>query len=201
MKKSSMLRLLTPLPVLFVFVAGCGGPHAVRGSDVQGLDTEAMSTGLDKRDLQKALHENMKALQASAVIARWQRENQPTVAVMPIRNETSEHVEGALDALLSDVETTLVNAGHVQVVSLERQPEIVQEVRNQHSGAYDPANVARWGKQIGARYFVTGKVFSSDERSEDERRVQYFMFMQVLDAETGAILFQNKSEITKALVR
>jgi hypothetical protein len=44
-------------------------------------------------------------------------------------------------------------------------------------------------------------VFSSDERTEDERRVQYYMFIQVLDAETGAILFQNKTEITKALVK
>ena len=41
----------------------CGGPQAVRGNQVPGLDQEAMSTGLDKRDLQQALHENMKALQ------------------------------------------------------------------------------------------------------------------------------------------
>ncbi len=160
-----------------------------------------MSTGLDKRDLQEALHENMKALQASAVIQRWQGENLPTVAVTPIRNETSEHVESALDALISDIETTLVNAGHVKVVSLEHQPEIMDEIRRQHAGGFDPSSVARWGKQLGARYFVTGKVFSSDERMEEERRVQYFMFLQVLEAETGAILFQHKTEITKALVK
>ncbi|HMR11770.1 MAG TPA: penicillin-binding protein activator LpoB [Polyangiaceae bacterium] len=179
----------------------CGGPQAVRGGDVEGLDDEAMSTGLDKRDLAQALHTNMEALQASAVIKRWQNENQPTVAVLPLRNETSEHVDSALEALISDIETKLVNAGHVQVVSLERQPQIMDEVRRQYAGGYDPNNMARWGKQIGARYFVTGKVFSADERSDDERRVQYFMFLQVLDVETGAIAFQNKTEITKALVR
>ncbi len=184
-----------------MFAQGCGGPQAVRGGDVEGLDDEAMSTGLDKRDLEGALHENMNALQASAVIKRWQSENQPTVAVLPLRNETSEHVDSSLQALISDIETKLVNAGHVQVVSLERQPEILDEVRRQYAGGYDPSNMARWGKQIGARYFVTGKVFSADERSEDERRVQYFMYLQVLDVETGALLFQNKTEITKALVR
>jgi penicillin-binding protein activator len=192
--------LVFPLSLALLSLSACGGPHAVRGSDVGGLDTEAMSTGLDKRDLERALHENMKALQASAVITRWQNENQPTVAVAPFRNETSEHVEGALDALISDIETKLVKAGHVQVVSLENQPQIMDEIRRQHSGGFDPNTVARWGKQIGARYFVTGKVYSSDERTEDERRVQYFMFLQVLDAETGAILFQNKTEITKAMV-
>ena len=34
----------------------------------QRLDDEAMSTGLDKYDLQKMLHENMEELQASPVI-------------------------------------------------------------------------------------------------------------------------------------
>ncbi len=42
------------------------GPRAVRGEEVAGLDDQAMSTGLDKRDLDKMLHENMKALQASS---------------------------------------------------------------------------------------------------------------------------------------
>jgi uncharacterized protein (TIGR02722 family) len=196
------LKLWTALLTMAVSVplAACGGPQPVRGDDVEGLDDEAMSTGLDRRDLQKLMHENMKALQASAVIRRWQSENGPTVAVMPLRNETSEHVDSALDALISDIETTLVNAGHVRIVSLERQPQMIEEVRRQYSDAFNPAQIAQWGKQVGARYFVTGKVFNADERHEDERRVQYFMFIQVLDAETGEILFQNKSQVTKALI-
>jgi uncharacterized protein (TIGR02722 family) len=191
---------LATLIALTLPQAACGGPKPVRGEDVEGLDDEAMSTGLDRRDLQRMLHENMKALQAAPVIRRWQGENQPSVAVLPIRNETSEHVDSALDALLSDIETTLVNAGGVRVVSLERQPQLMDEVRRQYSDGFDPSKIARWGRQVGARYLVTGKVFSADERHEDERRVQYFMFLQVLDAETADILFQNKTSVTKALV-
>ena len=180
---------------------GCGGPQPVRGEEVEGLDDEAFGTGLDRRDLQKLLHGNMQALQASPVIKRWQQENRPTVAVMPIRNETSEHVDSALQALISDIETTLVNAGHVRVVSLENQPQLLEEVRRQYQDGFDRSQVARWGRQVGARYFVTGKLFSTDERHEGERRIQYFLFMQVLDAETSDILFQYKSALTKALVR
>ncbi len=180
--------------------AACGGPQAVRGDDVPGLDDEAMSTGLDRRDLQKLLHENMEAMQSSAVVQRWQQEQRPAVAVLPIKNETSEHVDSALDALISDVETKLVNAGHVRVISLERQPELKEQVRQQYSDGFDPAAIARWGRQVGARYVITGKVFSTDERANDERRVQYSLFMQVLDVETSDILFQNKSSLTKALI-
>ncbi len=191
---------LVALSALSVALGACGGPKPVRGEDVEGLDDEAMSTGLDRRDLQRMLHENMKALQAAPVIRRWQSENRPSVAVLPLRNQTSEHVDSALDALLSDIETTLVNAGGVRVVSLEQQPKLMEEVRRQYSDGFDPAQISRWGKQVGARYLVTGKVFSADERNEDERRVQYFMFLQVLDSETSDILFQNKTSVTKALV-
>lgn len=184
---------------LAALASGCGGPQPIRGEEVEGFDDQAMSTGLDKRDLQRMLHENMQALQSSAVIRRWERENRPTVAVLPLRNETSEHVDSALDALISDIETRLVNAGHVRVISMEQQPQLIEEIRRQYSGAFDPAQHSRWGKQIGARYIVTGKVYDAAERHEDERRVQYFMFLQVLDVETGEVLFQNKTSVTKGI--
>jgi uncharacterized protein (TIGR02722 family) len=176
------------------------GPKAVRGEEVEGLDDQAMSTGLDRRDLQKLLQENMKALEAAPVLKRWEGEQMPAVAVLPLRNETTEHVESTLDALISDIETTLVNAGHVRVISMEQQGSLIQEIRKQYSGAFDPSQISTWGKQIGARYIVTGKVFTSDERQDGERRVQYFMFIQVLEVETGQILFQHKSAVTKAII-
>ena len=179
---------------------GCGGPKAVRGEEVEGLDDQAMSTGLDRRDLQKMLHDNMQALQSSPLIARWQQEKGPTVSVLPLRNETTEHIDSQLDALISDIETTMVNAGHVQVISLESQPALQEQVRRQYQDGFDQSKVAAWGKQMGVRYVVTGKVFSSDERQDNERRVQYFMFIQVLEVETSAILFQYKTSVTKALI-
>ncbi len=49
------------------------------------------------------------------------------------------------------------------------------------------------------KYIITGKVFTTDEKFEKERRVQYYLFMQVLEVETGQILFQNKAALTKAI--
>lgn len=192
----SPLLLLLAAPLL----VDCGGPRAVRGEEVAGLDDQAMSTGLDKRDLDKLLHDNMQALQTSAVVQRWEKEDRPQVSVVPLRNETSEHIDSSLDALISEIETTLVNAGHVRVISMMDQPKLVEEIKRQYSGAFDPSKVAGWGKQVGAKYIVTGKVFSNDERQSGERRVQYFMFIQVLDVETGDILFQHKSGVTKAII-
>jgi uncharacterized protein (TIGR02722 family) len=196
----SLCRALAVCAV--VAASGCShATRAVRGSDEPGLDYAAMSTGLDRRDLQQALNENLEKLRTSYVVQRWSAENRPAVSVLPIKNETSEHIDSALSALISDVETKLIEWGGVRVISLENQQDLLAEIRRQYSEGYDQSNVSRWGKQIGARYFVTGKVFTTDERVSAQRRVQYYMFMQVIDVETGEILFQNKSAITKAIVR
>lgn len=176
------------------------GPKAVRGEDVQGLDTDAMGTGLDKRDLQKLKAENMNALDSSAVVKRWETEAMPQLAVLPFRNETSEHIDSALDALISDIETDLINAGHVSVISLENQASLLAEIKRQQGEGFDQGKAAAFGRQMGVKYIITGKVFTTDEKFKDERRVQYYLFMQVLDVETGQILFQNKASLTKAMI-
>lgn len=180
-------------------ITACG-PRAVRGDDVEGLDSEAMGTGLDKVDLQKLLSENMNAMESSAVVKRWESEQQPQLAVLPFRNETSEHIDSALDALISDVETAMITAGHVAVISLESQGMLIDQVKRQQGEEFDQSKSAEIGRQMGVKYIITGKVFSTDEKFKNERRVQYHLFMQVLHVETGQILFQNKAALTKALI-
>ena len=60
---------------------------------------------------------------------------------------------------------------------------------------------AQIGKQIGAQYFLTGKLQAVDERINKERRVQYTLFMQVIETETSLVKYQTKSERTKGIVR
>jgi uncharacterized protein (TIGR02722 family) len=197
------LARLFPLVVVTsvaLSVLGCNKPHAVRGEDVDGLDDQAMGTGLDRRDLQKLMHENMTALDTSAVVKRWEKEEMPQLAVLPFKNETSEHIDSALDALISDIETNLINAGHVSVISLENQQSLVAEIKRQQGDSFDQGKAAAYGRQLGVKYIITGKVFTTDEKFENERRVQYYLFMQVLEVETGQILFQNKAALTKAII-
>jgi PBP1b-binding outer membrane lipoprotein LpoB len=198
----SIATLLALVP-LAALSAGCGGGVAiVRGSQVEGLDDQAMSTGMDRRDIQQALHENLKSMMTSPTANGWaQDHSRPTVAIYPLANETSEHIEGQLNALLSDVETYLVETSLVTVVSVERQQQMIAEVEKQHGGGFDPRHVADYNRQLGAKYYVTGKVFTADERAFGERRVQYFMFMQLIEVATSAVVWQHKVDFTKAIIR
>ncbi|MDI1443285.1 penicillin-binding protein activator LpoB [Polyangium sp. 6x1] len=204
MKNGSFLRLVPALAVslLASLAAGCSSdPVFVRGSEVEGLDDPPMSTGIDKRDMEQLLHENMKHLLASPLAKTWaDAGDDPTLAIFPMLNETSQHIDSQLQAVLSDAETFMVNSQLVTVVSRERQNQMIAEVERQHGGQFDPNHAAQYGRQLGAKYYMTGKVYTSDERTAGGRRVQYFMFMQVIETETSAVRWQNKAAFTKALI-
>ena len=185
---------------LLASAAACG-PKYVRDTDKPNIDEAAMGTGLDRVDLERLFDENIKSLMESAIVKNWQTLGEPpVVAIFPIVNETSEHVSGQLKALLSKVETKLINGGVAQVVSQESQAALIEQVEKQQGGAFDPSHASQYGRQLGARYYITGKVYDSAERTEDGRRVQYFLFMQVLDVETGTIRWQNEAKLTKAIL-
>jgi hypothetical protein len=185
---------------LSALCAGCSSPTYVRGNETPGLDDDAMSTGLDKRDLEQLLHENLKSMMSAPVAHAWaQDKSRPTFAIYPLANETSEHVDSSLKALLSDIETYMVNTGLVTVVALDRQMQMIGEIEKQHGGGFDPNHIAEYNRQLGAKFYLTGKVFASDERTDDGRRVQYFMFMQLIEVATSGVVWQNKAALTKAL--
>ena len=203
---SRSIRILVPAVLAAALATGCAGPTAVRGgpgTENPNLDEAAMSTGLDRKDLEYLMQQNVAKLMASRAWAEFHNApSAPVVAIWPIRNDTTEHIENQLNTLLATLESTMVESGDVSVVSRERQREMAEEVGLQNTnGVYDPATVARLSKQVGARYFLTGKVQAVDERMEGERRVQYTLTMQLIEVDTSLIKFQNTAARTKAIVR
>jgi len=204
-------RSLSRLPlalvsfVLMVAVVGCG-PKAIRGgpgTENRELDKPAMSVGLDREDIEYLASSNVQAFARSAI---WKETIEtapvpPLVAMWPIQNNTTQHIDDQITALLSSVETYMVNSGKVAVVSRERQAELVRELRLRQSDIYDPATAGKLGRQLGAKYFVTGKVSCVDERFKGTHRLQYSLVLQIIEVETGLIRFQNEAIRSKAIVR
>jgi PBP1b-binding outer membrane lipoprotein LpoB len=193
------MRSLALACTLAAVALGCGKEY-VRGSQDPSVDNAAMSTGIDKDDIQRMLSENLNNLRNAPMMNQWRADRaQDTVAVFPFQNETSEHVDSQLSVILSEAETWLVDAQVVTVISRERQNQMIAEVEGHRNAVFNPGHVAQYGRQLGVKYFITGKVGASDERTEDARRVQYFFYMQVIEVETSAIKWQHKAYVTKAV--
>jgi PBP1b-binding outer membrane lipoprotein LpoB len=196
------MKLYLSLPLLvstFAVVLPACADHAVyRGSTTPGLDAPAMSTSLDKDDMERALTGLLNDMRGSPVMAKWQQDGgNDTVAILAFENDTSEHIDSQLAAMLNDTETWLARSSTVVVISHERQEQMIDQVQAQTRPVFNQQFVAQYGQQLGIKYFITGKVNSSDEMTTDARRVQYFLYMQVIEVATSAVRWEQKAAITK----
>ena len=194
--------LLSFLLVPSLVGLGCA-PQAMRGgegTENPELDRPALSVKLDREDINYLVADYLKALSASRFwTGEVEKQNRPLVAIWPITNETSQHIDDQMATLLSSIETSLVNTGDVRVVDRARQESLIREIGMQQGAAYDPASAQRLGRQLGVKYFFTGKISSVDEKLSGLRRVQYSLFLQVIEIETGIIEFQNEVTRSKAV--
>lgn len=198
LRRSSFVLLAAAL-ALPVFATGCG-KEVVRGADDPSVDKAAVSTSLDKEDMKRALRDTLNKMRVSPIMNEWRTTNPPPiVAMFPFINMSGAHVDSQLETILSETENWLLESNAVQVVSRQRQSEMIREVEGQQGAAFNPQHAARYGKQLGAKYYITGKLTGEDERNEDMRRTQYFIYLQVLETETSLVKFSGKSEITKAI--
>lgn len=203
MKKIQILILISGLASVLGASLACA-PRAMRGGDGTsnpGMDAPAMSTTLDRSDIDYLVSQNIEALYSSRF---WLGEvvgdvTPPLFAIWPIENSTSQHLEDQMLTLLSSIETSLVNSGEVQVVAKSRQAALAREIGIQQGAIYDPQRAAQLGAQLGAAYFVTGKITGVDERLQKTRRIQYSLFLQILELETGLVKFQHEATRSKAL--
>ena len=181
-------------------------PQAIRGGEGTAnpdLDAPALSVKLDREDINYLVADYLAALEGSRF---WKTEvqgagNRPMVAIWPITNETTQHIDDQMATLLSSIETALVNTGDVRVVDRARQEALVREIGLQQGAAFDSASAQRMGRQLGVQYFFTGKISSVDEKLSALRRIQYSLFLQVIEIETGIIEFQNEVTRSKAVKR
>ena len=181
-------------------------PQASRGGEGTSrpeMDEPALGVGLDREDINYLVAQNLASLEASKF---WLGEvvpksPPPIVAIWPIENRTSQHIEDQLVTILSSIETTFVNSGEVRVVARNEQENLGDEIRRQSGSMFDPRNAQRAGRQLGAAYFVTGRITSVDEKLSGVRRLQYSLFLQVLEVETGLVRWQHEVTRSKQLKR
>ena len=182
---------------------GCAA-RAVRGGEGTAnpnLDRPAMSVAIDRDDITYLVDDYLKRLEVSPF---WQQTikgaaQPPVVAIWPIQNATTQHIDDQMLTVLSSIETSLINTGAVRVVDHSRQESLAHEIGIQQGAIYDPSSAQRLGRQLGAQYFFTGKITSVDERLNSTRRVQYTLFLQVIEIENGLIRFQNEVARSKAV--
>jgi TolB-like protein len=194
------------IAIAFAALSTSCAPQASRGGPDTGrpeMDEAALGVGLDREDINYLVAQNLGHLEASRF---WMQtvstaNPPPIVAIWPIENRTSQHIEDQLVTILSSIETTFVNSGEVRVVARNEQENLADEIRRQGGSMFDPRTAQRAGRQLGAQYFVTGRITGVDEKLSGVRRLQYSLFLQMLEVETGQVRWQHEVTRSKQLKR
>ena len=183
-----------------LFLVACSSPTVTRGSDDPEIDELALSTRLDRRDLDLALNEWITAFDESPFRVGLP-EGDRTIAIIKIDNDTSEFIGSALQNLIESFETRLVNEQQFVVVSHDElvADAIMQERIRGMGDNVDPETVAALGREYGIHYFVHGRVGETTEKTSDQRRVQYYLFLKVTEVATNRRVFQYQIPITKMI--
>jgi|GEM_PF-3355308 len=198
-KRRAALRHLIPALAFLVSVAGAGGGCAELATLVPGAG-QPLKVALEREDISALVADYMTRLQASAF---WQQtvcnlEKRPTVAVWPVQNTVAQRLDDQIPFLLWAVESSLVTTKKASVVDQKNLQEAAEKSAIDKGAAVDSATAAKLGRQLGAGYFVSGRLGSAEVKVNTERQVRFSLFLQVLDVDTGLIRFQSEVVIDKA---
>lgn len=194
--KHSTLQALTTVILAGALTAGAG--CAMFRSSAQDLDVnkaKPMDADYDFSDLRWLGNTVGTDIAGSALLKNAQ--SKPILVVMGIQNRTTRHID--TKALTDTMRTVVINSGNANFVNESQRDSLLKEQGYQLDNC-TPETRARIGKQLGARYMLTGSLV--EIRKEQPRQVRvarqeevyYQLTVEITDLETSLIAWTTQKE-------
>jgi uncharacterized protein (TIGR02722 family) len=192
------------LPLLF---AGCKSDVVYGDPD----KVETVNIDFGSTDLQTLAAGMVDSLIASPALAYYDHESKGEdkriiVYTAGVNNRTSEHIDttGVTDSIRAE----LLKSGRFRLAATEQgQSDLGDQVRfQQGSGRVDPEVAKAFGKQIGADMVLLGNLRSIEKNKDRNLEevgyktddVWYQFVLEMVDIETGEIIWMNEENIRKS---
>lgn len=127
--------------------------------------------------------------------------DRPVLIVYGVANQTSEHIDTS--GITDDIRLALLQSGRYRFISKAQRDNIIKETAFQSSGAVDPAQVIRVGKQTGANYILGGTLRSIEKEQPRQWRLNkrklifYSLNLELTNLTSGEISWADKVEIAR----
>lgn len=190
MKKQTTLfcALLAALSIL----AACSSAPDVNYGDPTAVET--VTIGFGSTDLQSIAEKMTQSLLASGVLGNGQK---PVLYVAQVKNRTDEQLD--TKNITDKISTALVRSARVRLsAAMESNSEIVSQLEHQNmSGLTSPETAKRYGKQVGADYFLCGEITSIRKQAGRVEDVYFKFTLKLVNIESGLIDWMDEKEIRK----
>lgn len=163
---------------------------------------------LDRKDHMRESYDFMDMRQISQSVADemintfLNKPGEPPIMMIPgIENRTSQYVD--TKALTDRMRTEVIRSGKAQFVNEARRADLLKEQGYQAANA-TPETQAAIGRQLGAKYMVTGSLIEMSQRSPRQVRISktkenyYKLTVEVTDLETSIIAWTTEREFARA---
>jgi len=122
-------------------------------------------------------------------------ESQPILVNMGIQNRTSTHID-----------TKLMDSGKVRLANATRRDDLLKEQGYQLANCTEQTRV-QIGKQLGAKYMLTGSLVEISRQSPRQVRVSkredvyYQLTVEITDLETGLVVVRKQPDRMRTATR
>jgi uncharacterized protein (TIGR02722 family) len=128
----------------------------------------------------------------------------PVLVVMGIQNRTSRHID--TKALTDTMRTVVINSGTANFVNESQRDALLKEQGYQLANC-TPETRVRIGKQLGAKYMLTGSLVEIRKeqprqiRASKTEEVYYQLTVELTDIETSLIAWTMQKERLRSATR
>lgn len=127
--------------------------------------------------------------------------SRPVVVVYGVQNRTSEHISTKL--ITDDIREALMETGQFRFINKQQRENIAKETDYQYGGAVDPTQRVLLAKQAGAKYMLTGTLYSIEKEEPKQVRLKkktlnyYKLHLELTDLESGLVEWTKGVEIIR----
>jgi len=180
-----------------LFSSGCAAFRAST-TDVDVTQEKHMKSTYDYSDMRNITESVVNELVASPFLTS--QTTPPIMIIAGVQNRTARYVD--TKPLTDRMRTLLFQANKVQFVNESRREELLKEQGYQAANATPETQVAV-GKQLGAKYMLSGSLSEMEETSPRQVRVStqqlnyYKLTIEVTDLETGMLKWTTEKEFAR----
>lgn len=127
--------------------------------------------------------------------------DRPVLIVYGVANRTSEHI--STSAITDDIRQKLLESGKVRFVNRVQRENIEKEGGYQYGGNVSADTRIALGRQVGAKYMLTGTLRSMEKKQPTQVRLKkrtlmyYSLNMELTDLQSGLIEWADSVEVIR----
>ncbi|MDD5483940.1 MAG: hypothetical protein PHP98_09905 [Kiritimatiellae bacterium] len=182
---------------LVLLLSGCAMFRIkVKDDDVNNMPQ--LDARYGPQDLRRLSAEIAEEIAGSSFVVNQQ--DSPIMIIYGIQPRTTTFVD--TQALSDRIRTTLTQTGKIRFVNEARRDQLMKEQGFQAQSATDETRTAV-GKQLGARYMLTGALVEMQKTTGAQVRVSktelmyYQLTVDITDLETGIVAWSTQKEFAR----